>query len=861
MSLPTCPSCGQSVLEDDAVDCPFCGAAMDGSRGAKNTPRPKANPVANRPGARKVPPPAAPAAASSAKSEAPAPVSRPASAARSGAKPKVDEDDPFGMGVSGRVDAIQATVKPEKGRLFKVTCPMCEQVGFVPRNAVGKSVRCANEKCMVPIFTALDPSEQAADRKPTRMSDESEAARRLAEAGQPVRRNPLKLYLIVAGVGLAAALGLVAVLNRRPNNPDLQAPIPTIATDDGLDPEEEDRRRREAQAARDAVEKGKDPRVEVAALTKRMITLARGNVRDKSLARSMTGDLYLRLGEKTLAAQELNQLGNVEGSRPFYRMGPHLNAYWRTVGSDPTAAQNSLQSALAEQPSLSRSGRAAAEAALGLAAALINESRMSEAVPLVASRQLDRTTPANRDTMAGTAWICISGRCRDAGLDPPAVLDAWRWADPYSVAVAADLAIHDRWNAAVDWSKSHAEPRASADALVLIADLAHLRKAGADVLQVIESAAPAGDGTQALRVRAAVASAAGDAARLAPLMTALQSMTAAAPVPLPGSTELVQQEVPDRQASLERAATIAEVVRAAVVLGQSAEALAGLDQFEAELMSAAPPTAALREMSASMSGNEPAYKRKIASEMRVSDENQFASMFRGYRRHLEQLTTAAEDRRLCQLVLLSRIIRSGGAASVDAWISANPARKSEFMLDEMCGLVSASVRMTGADLSVALTPDGSLFRGRAAWGDAKPAVLVGAAAELAWAGRDQDLTGGMGLLSETGITDSWPAMREALAIELIGAQSQRADAAVLLTGLLGVRHESWREELLAVAARGLTARGQEKAVESWLSGQKLKPLEQISLCYGMSVALLDRLIPAAETQSAPEGSSATADGQ
>ncbi|MCC6972369.1 MAG: hypothetical protein IT434_19305, partial [Phycisphaerales bacterium] len=28
MDLPTCPSCGQSVLDDDAEECPFCGGAM-----------------------------------------------------------------------------------------------------------------------------------------------------------------------------------------------------------------------------------------------------------------------------------------------------------------------------------------------------------------------------------------------------------------------------------------------------------------------------------------------------------------------------------------------------------------------------------------------------------------------------------------------------------------------------------------------------------------------------------------------------------------------------------------------------------------------------------------------------------------
>ena len=124
---------------------------MDGSRGAKNTPRPKAGPVVNRPGARKIPEkpatPAAPVAESATPApEAPKPAARPAGGPR-GSRPVVDEDDPFGVGMSSAASqAIQATAKPEKGRLLKVVCPMCEQVGFVPKNAVGKSVKCANEK-------------------------------------------------------------------------------------------------------------------------------------------------------------------------------------------------------------------------------------------------------------------------------------------------------------------------------------------------------------------------------------------------------------------------------------------------------------------------------------------------------------------------------------------------------------------------------------------------------------------------------------------------------------------------------------------------------------------------------------------
>ena len=39
MDLRFCPACNQSVLDDDATDCPFCGASMSGKPGAAAPPK------------------------------------------------------------------------------------------------------------------------------------------------------------------------------------------------------------------------------------------------------------------------------------------------------------------------------------------------------------------------------------------------------------------------------------------------------------------------------------------------------------------------------------------------------------------------------------------------------------------------------------------------------------------------------------------------------------------------------------------------------------------------------------------------------------------------------------------------------
>src|SRR5580658_7067153 len=113
MDLPSCPSCRQSVLDDDAEVCPFCGAPMKGGAPAPGT-RASARPAAAppRPTARPEPKstpapatkPATPTSTAAAPSKSAKPTSvTPASAARSTSRPAkpvkgkaLSEDDLFG---------------------------------------------------------------------------------------------------------------------------------------------------------------------------------------------------------------------------------------------------------------------------------------------------------------------------------------------------------------------------------------------------------------------------------------------------------------------------------------------------------------------------------------------------------------------------------------------------------------------------------------------------------------------------------------------------------------------------------------------------------------------------------------------
>lgn len=856
MSLPTCPSCGQSVLEDNPVDCPFCGAAMDGSRGAKNTPRPKAGPVVNRPGARKTPekPPALTATAGVAtpSPEPTKPATRPAGGPR-GSKPVVDEDDPFGVGMTAAAaQAIQATAKPEKGRLLKVVCPMCEQVGFVPKNAVGKSVKCANEKCMVPIFTAHDPSEQGTDRKPVRMSDEAEAARRAAEAAQPKKRNPMVVYGIVGGILLLLTLALIPLLNKPPDNTLLNKPvvIPEFGPSDEEIAEAEAHKAAEAKAAFDAL----NPMVEVEAHASRMIGMARlQNLRDKAWARKMTGDIYLRLNQTAKGAQEFNQNVVIEGGRGYYRIEPYLTQHWRAIAAgDAETAAKALTDALDETKTLPRTGKLGLDAAMGLASAMVNAGRLQEAVTVIAARQLDTTIADNRDAIASTAWSFASSHSRDASTDGPMMLDALLWINPLHTGVAIDLGLHDRWEAAIAWSKTSRDPRTLTDALVAVTEIAAARKAALETFAQIESAVDGSDAVSILRVKAAVAAATKDAARFDTCVTLMGQMPVAPAAVLPTSTALVQDDVPDRNSFVYTALSVSEVLRAAVACGRKDQSEAVITRLSAELSGIAPSTTQVRGPINQIAANEGGFKRQLAAELRVPEDTQFASMYRNYRKHIEQYAKVAEDRRLLQIILLARVIRAGGTAELQQAMITSPEFKQELLLDELSGFLAITARRFARHFPEVLTPDKSLRQGRALFGNAALIVPIAAAADRAWATRDNDLASGLRLL-ESIVTDL-PGLRQALACELVESTALTTkEPSSVLTAISKMQNILWREECYVIAGRVFADRKLDKKTDDWIAGNKMLPLEQICLLYGGSLGILERPVPLAD---APAGTDA-----
>jgi len=850
MSLPTCPSCGQSVLEDDVLDCPFCGAAMDGSRGAKNVPKPQAGPAKHRPGAKPVaPPPVAPGAA-------PKPVApvRPVGGT-SGPKTKVDEDDPFGIGSTVAAQtAIQAAAKPDKTRLHKVTCPMCEQVGFVPKSAIGKSVRCANEKCMVPIFKATESGEKTTERKPTRLSDEAAAAKKAADKSAPTKRNPIVMYAIVGGVLLALTAGLLAVLNKKPGLGNLADPAPYVPIDNQETEEEMDiRLAAEEEAERKALAAKSNPKAEVTAMVKQMITLARQpNLRDKAWARRMTGDLFLQTGDATLAAQEFKQLVTVDRSKAFYRIEPHVTQYWKHLAAgEQTKAKIELDLALGEQRGIPNIGRAGTEAALSLAAALVVEGKVTEAKALVATRRLDTTITANRDTMASVAWFWIADHSRENVIPVPSATDVMMWSEPLNTAVACDLALHQRWTEAIAWGVASDNPGVISESLTEIATIAGAAKASPAILDQIAKAIPAAHPVVAVRVDAALAAATKNKTQLDAAIAAMSQLSAPVAVKTPSTQQITGQYGTERTIELLRATAVADVVRAALLCGEPDKAKTAMVQLRAELDSAAPPTREIRTLTLEVSNNENAARQRIAKDLRTSNSSQVDRAFKEYRRHLVSegnqsgLFVIAEDRRLRAIQLLSRIIRAGGAEIVQSAFQDDASGwANEIMLDDLTGLLAAATLQSKQSLPEVMQPNPQLAMGRIEAGHGSLVARIAPVLALAWANRDKQLAAGLKAL-ESGCGSELPGLRQAYVNELVANMARSTeDPAYLLTAIGTLQNGVWREDAYLIAGRNFAKRNMEAAVKKWTAEQRMPALEQITLMYGMAQVIVERVVEA-----------------
>ena len=642
MDFPICPSCGQSVLDDEPEVCPFCGSSMKAKPGqVKLAPKP---PAAK---------PAAPATPAAGKPSAGA---RPA-----GARPSTDDDSPFGVGETTQAAPVAtASPAPMKGKSYEIRCPMCETVGYVPRAAIGKPVKCANPKCLIPVFEV--PPEPEAPPPPP-----------------PPKPNRLPfiagatVVVLAAGGGAAYFLASQPAANTtivKPLDEDLKELLKEkpsaqpVVKDGGTKPEPDKTQPPVATAVvvTPAEWISKSLQLMIESSTKS----GRQN-RSKAFCRQQLSISYSLSGDVTSARAQLDNLQQVGADVPYFRIPCLIAIAWQELAAgQAAAAAKSVDAALADTARLPKVGRAQLEDTTAIAAGLVAVGRAPEGQAFLNERQ----KPSNGADIAGAMQIVRANRSFD--------LDAWHrdrplatWTAPQGAAVVAVLVGQGKDDLAWTFVEQQTGTDVQADCAVEWSrQTARLgRVATPEVLvQKFDALGPA----VTIRALAAHASAQQEHKAGATLTAYLQKAEELAaglqpptePV-LPATRQIVDLRQPPEEPLIQSAVALAQLARIQVLAGQQEPAVASLQKSLLFARGLAPTQDSILPLAQRVGSSSAAQLGdQIRDELKIKSSEEVRLTVNAYRRNVDTLAAAASDSTQLQVSILARAVEWGLATPV-----------------------------------------------------------------------------------------------------------------------------------------------------------------------------------------------------
>ena len=431
MDFRNCPACKASVLEDDAEDCPFCGASMSGKPSATPAKKPAATAAKAAPAAAKAQASAGAAAKAPAKSKS-----------QAAPKPLDDGSDPFEVDTRTVVKAPPVRPKPAKGRMLRVVCPMCETPGFISPKLQGMEVKCCNPDCMMPIFKAPKPKEKPPEEEP--------------------KRSTASIVFAVSAVVLLLAVGFGLyhfVLKDEISNDPTTSETPAATANNGpiernliAEPETTDAPQ---VTSLDEIRDTSLAEVEKAAQQ-------RADNRSKPFGRRMAAEAYAGAGLLDQAREQLADMRKVPGYVKYYEIDPLVMIAQRLrQQGDAAGAEKTLDDALSKAD-LPAHGREPLDAASRLATALMVAGRADEARG-VAKRADDSGTRGRAFVLwrfaLDSGSLDLNGPARRPCLhDMPSA----QW-----VSVTLALLAQDRADDALAWARSAEDEAARDNALAV----------------------------------------------------------------------------------------------------------------------------------------------------------------------------------------------------------------------------------------------------------------------------------------------------------------------------------------------------------------------------------------------------------
>ncbi|MES2789866.1 MAG: hypothetical protein V4719_09605 [Planctomycetota bacterium] len=679
--LPTCPACKQSVLDDDATECPFCGANMKTGKGGSAKP-----PAATKPAAPAAKSPATPPPAT--KSTPSKPTSKPASRK---SMLDDDDDDPFAAGedddpfaaatkqdAANKAKAIPVSVKKTKTHVVELKCPMCDTVGFVPENVGGKDVKCSNPKCTVPVFMAPKIFGAPAPIAPPPAKPKSTGP----------SKKPL-IFAIVGGVAFVAIVGLAVLFW-----PDTSGP-PAAETDFKALAEKA-RQERAAQGLPDPVDvaantgkpnKPGDPAaVEAAAPAAPALDVAhtliliedygqQEQLVNKKYCRVRTAIGYATINDVPKMQDQFHKLDQVETSLQHFKIPALLTLGWQQLAAGKKAeAAKTADEALAATVKIGKGSRDTQESVMDLAAFLVANNKADAARKLMdehfnqdSSTSLVVTTAFTRHQRLFDFDLKLPGSSANPNC-------AWG-----EVGVTLILTSEGLWNEAQQWAESNPDVEARTDCVVAWADarlqdaISKKQPVDANVEGVGAKLTPAGK-VQLLAQLGLTQAVSGNNAEAERLMAAAAAALKAIPVPpparFPTANEIYKEILAWKSPEL---VPLRQAIVGATLLGQVQARLKKSDEAWNSMLEAltfargmAPSPAAARAMNATAQSLPlDTLRDKVRTELNLRSRDEATRKARELLNKFDSIVEQGIARYRLQEAILKQAVEAG--LTVQVW--------------------------------------------------------------------------------------------------------------------------------------------------------------------------------------------------
>lgn len=643
MDLPTCPSCGASVLDEDSADCPFCGVSMSAS----------GSPASGK--------------ASGTKQSSQEPSSKKAPANKRTKRETVADDDPFDLERQQQTTKVIPLLrKPVKGKMFRVVCPMCDTPGFASSKVVGKEVKCRNSECLAPVF--LVPNTDAKDHKST-------------EQEKPKEKQKSKLPLIAVVLIVVVSLGGgYYYLTRVPSGSELSKPfdhsaISNASKNSFLTPTDNKTNSLDANSKLKNGTSNLSPKSQKSAKAvqkealETIVELSRVREnRSKPFSRRLAAEAYAVSGDIKSSQEQIDRIDSVSPPLPFYKIFPLIEIGWSQLKEKETSG---LKKTLEQTEQLAKQipeygGRDTLDLVARLAAFWVAAGKEEQAVSLIKRYQ-------KKNSLAQlSAYLQIARETNQYDFEPLIDLHQ-QWDSPQWVAVTLILIAKGYPEEALNWAAIAPEPMDRTEAVTEWA-----------LSQVEQSAGqkqkPETSLIQSAESKLSLTGSAYMYARCARKLISLKlpkaaqtfvekskSLLASTPVPDPiilGSIKAVNNLILPLGTPLKMfAQTNLQIACAESELGKKTEAAKYLSNAVQSIRATAPSVDAVQNKLNETSNFN--FKDQIKDALNLSSNDRVRRGINNYRKQLRNLKSAAENRLALLVQLLSQASRS--QLATDAW--------------------------------------------------------------------------------------------------------------------------------------------------------------------------------------------------